>query len=214
VYPTSEYIGTGLTPLTFAGYLDYSAFSITLDPPTTVITSLVFTSPELSYDVATVVNSPSLITGVQFNDTTKAKSDFFVTSIEASGPPRLRMTLYSGGMFALLRGSNSGGSGSNIQFGTINFLGSWATKTFTFPASANGQLSLTITGTRDFTFTLTLGGRTAWSPGSHIRVDYFTFATTTTVAWNASFTYTFDTVALTNQNIRSEQLQWGYVLHP
>ncbi|KAJ3413794.1 hypothetical protein HDV05_007545 [Chytridiales sp. JEL 0842] len=208
VFPTSDFIPPGLTPLSFAGYLDYGAFSIYIDPPTTVITSMVYTSPELAYDTALTINKPSMITGIQFNDTNKQRSEFFVTSIETN-QPRLRMTLFSGGLFALLAGSSQGNTGSNIQFGTVNFLGSWGNKSFVFPQSANGRLEMTISGTRDFTFALNLGGRTIWSPGSHVRVDYFTLSTTTTVAWNGTLTYVYDTVALMNLGVRADQLKWG-----
>ncbi|KAJ3199204.1 hypothetical protein HDU67_002992, partial [Dinochytrium kinnereticum] len=151
--PANITFGTGVQPqstqfpsdlnktVQFAGYLDYGAFYIHVDPPTTAINSLVLTSPELSYEQAMTLTQPSQITGWNIDTSTL----FYVTAIE-NPVPRLRTTLYSAGSFIFLAGVSGTNAGSTSNFGVNSFLGAWGVRDYTFKENSFGFPVLRLRG--------------------------------------------------------------------
>ncbi|KAJ3172742.1 hypothetical protein HK101_011140 [Irineochytrium annulatum] len=207
---SSDYLPAGLQPISFVGYLDYGAFSLS-SVPAGVITSAILTTPEMSYWQALAITNTSQVTGVQVNTNTKSQTQFFVTSVDTVAPPKLHMTLYSEGVYALLRGAATGGAGgATVQFGPNNFIASWGTKQFTFPSGEDGTLTANLTCGTDMSFSLLNSGNASWAPGGMSRIDYYTISTNNKDSpYTMLLSYQWTNGRLMAMNVDPSTIQWA-----
>ncbi|KAI8831213.1 hypothetical protein BJ741DRAFT_617770 [Chytriomyces cf. hyalinus JEL632] len=198
IAPDSNYIPSTMTPIKFAGYLDYGAFYIQLSPATAQITSsgITFTSPEMMYDLAVAGIGPSQITGITFDPVAKTSAQFFVAKVTTDGPPQITMVLNKPGMFILCT-SSAGGGGTpggvglrvNVPWGPFTYISTWQSRTFTYPVSKRGTLTTTIQSVTDLIVNVQPSCATKWVPGGFGFFDCFTIAlSTSSTVLNANLT--------------------------
>ncbi|KAI9330278.1 hypothetical protein DFJ73DRAFT_859053 [Zopfochytrium polystomum] len=202
IQPSAASIPAGFTPLTFAGYMDYGAFAISMTP-STALSTVVFASPEMTFDLAMQITSTTQVTAVQFTPGSTTTSASYINSVATSGPPRLTMNLYQAGYYVLCQGSSSASTATgtaSVQYGPTVFIGAWTKKSFLYPATSGmGQLQVTVYASADFTFTVVQGGSTIWSPPGMVRLDYFTVSCQQSgLTYNLTLTYTFAGGALSS----------------
>ncbi|KAI9340827.1 hypothetical protein BDR26DRAFT_860943 [Obelidium mucronatum] len=222
VAPTSDYIPTGYTPLKFAGYLDFGAWYIYLSPTSATITSgsppsLTFISPEIAYEEIIAGVTQSEISGLAFDPIAKTSTQFFPQNLNLNpGPPHVTMSLATLGMFMLLQSSSIGGTGAkvNVGFGQVQYLGTWKSRTFMYPASNNGNFQLTIQCNTDMQMVVLDKCATFWIPGGAGKFDCFTLTVTTQSAsalvLNATLQYDWS-IPMT-QAVNPDNIKWTHFI--
>ncbi|KAJ3293878.1 RNA polymerase subunit AC19 [Rhizoclosmatium sp. JEL0117] len=228
VAPTLDYIPTGYTPIRFAGYLDSGAWFIAFTPTTASITSgtppaITFTTPEMAFDqVPGGVNGVPLnqITGIAFDPVSKTSSQFFPSSLNTNpGPPQitmaLSMALSNPAFFMLLQANVNQGIGVsvNVQWGQVQYLGSWQSRTFNYPYAKYGTMSMTVTSAVDLQIVVLNTCATTWVPGGAAKFDCFTISATTTSAATVSVSVSLGYVWNSNLNadynyVTPTQIAW------
>ncbi|ORY42554.1 hypothetical protein BCR33DRAFT_718248 [Rhizoclosmatium globosum] len=220
VAPTLDYIPTGYTPIRFAGYLDSGAWFIAFTPTTASITSgtppaITFTTPEMAFDqVPGGVNGVPLnqITGIAFDPVSKTSSQFFP-------PPQitmaLSMALSNPAFFMLLQANVNQGIGVsvNVQWGQVQYLGSWQSRTFNYPYAKYGTMSMTVTSAVDLQIVVLNTCATTWVPGGAAKFDCFTISATTSSAATVSVSVSLGYVWNSNLNadynyVTPTQIAW------
>ncbi|KAJ1569127.1 hypothetical protein HK405_009530, partial [Cladochytrium tenue] len=215
INPPSSLLPSGYTTVTFAGYMDYGAFSISVSPAS-AFSSAVFVTPEMTYDEALQITSSAAVAVVKFNASTSTTSVSYPSSVSTTAPPHMTINIYDTGYYAICQGNSSSSTTStaSVSYGSVVFVGTWGSKTYTFPTSSGvGQMQLTVNGSTDYTFSVVHSVATVWSPAASYRFDYFTISilssSSSSATCNMSMAYTISSTALTNQGISISKVAWG-----
>ncbi|KAJ3111199.1 hypothetical protein HDU96_005899, partial [Phlyctochytrium bullatum] len=208
---SGDFPGDLNTTVMFAGYLEYGAFSITIDPSDAEVNNISITTPELFYDQALTIKNPSQISLWNIG----SRRVFYVTSID-SPVPRLRCTIQSAGSYVFLAGVSQAEDGQSTSYGDVRYLASWGQKTYTFPRSSDtetqlGTLSIIVTASSDFVFNVRPTAVNPWSPGGLIRLVLVTITVVTSPApkYNMTLVFKYNSDALVPDKISPRTLTWG-----
>lgn len=212
IAPPSTAIPAGFYPLSFAGYMDFSAFSISTSPPD-MISNAQLTTPELVYDQFYRVGSAPNVSVIMFDPVTGTQTTQFVNTLAKAGPPRITMTLFQAGFYCLVGNSGTGQVTETTQvvsFGNVPFIGAWGKKDFTFP-TPRGNLTILVTSANDFVFSISnTTSQRSWVPPNTVMVDSFniTFLSTTPAALTMKLSYTPNAFMLATYK-PLEKLAWN-----
>jgi hypothetical protein len=214
--PPASLIPAGLSPITFAGYIDYGAFYVSTSPASPSFTLNIIT-PQVTYNLIPYVNtlknniSNNPFRFYKFNATTGERSAI-TASVGGTSGTQLSLSISQPGTYMLLYTSNSAvynqsQSGNvNIDYNQQQIYIGPNVITYLFPSSSfktpYGQLSIILAGTstNPLTFDVISNfnntgiNNVPWSPDSMVMLDRFGFVdldSTDFSGFNMTLVYTY-----------------------